>query len=70
MKFKYVGPHDAVDLVGHGTVERGKTVDVSGADAASLSKQADWQKVAPLKPPSKKAAAKKDEPPAEPPKGD
>lgn len=45
MKFKYVGPHDAVDLVGVGTIQRGKTADVSGAVAKSLDSQADWQRV-------------------------
>lgn len=45
MKFKYVGPHDAVDLDGHGTVEHGHQVEVTGAAAESLSRQADWQRV-------------------------
>ena len=45
MKFKYVGPHDAVDLVGVGTVENGHQIEVTGAVAESLSKQADWQRV-------------------------
>lgn len=55
MKFKYVGPHDAVDLPGVGTVERGHQVEVTGAAAESLTKQTDWQRVAP----PKKRAAKK-----------
>lgn len=45
MKFKYVGPHDAVDLVGVGTVEHGDQVEVTGEAAESLSRQADWQRV-------------------------
>lgn len=66
MKFKYVGPHDAVDLDGHGTVEREHgRVEVFGAVAESLDAQADWQRVdrpKPRKPVAKKAAAPK--PPA------
>jgi hypothetical protein len=55
-RVKYVGPHDAVDLVGVGTVKRGAMVDVPAALAKSLTEQADWTKVAPRKPPKKKAA--------------
>lgn len=66
MKFKYVGPHDAVELDGHGTVERGHQVEVTGAVAESLSKQDTWQRVAPPK--KRTAAAKKaaPKPPATP----
>lgn len=45
MKFKYVGPHDAVDLVGVGTVAHDGEVEVSGAVAKSLDAQATWQRV-------------------------
>ena len=45
MKFKYVGPFDAVDLDGHGVVERGHQVEVTGAAAESLDAQTDWQRV-------------------------
>lgn len=50
MKFKYVGPHDAVELDGHGLVEHGHQVEVTGAVAESLSKQADWQRADKPKP--------------------
>lgn len=49
MKFKYVGPHDAVDLVGVSTVAHGESVEVSGDAAKSLDAQADWQRVAETK---------------------
>jgi hypothetical protein len=45
MKFKYVGPHDAVDLVDVGTVAHGETVEVTGDAAQSLAAQADWKRV-------------------------
>ena len=45
MKFKYVGPFDAVDLDGHGVVEHGHQVEVTGAAAESLDAQTDWQRV-------------------------
>ncbi len=48
MKFKYVGPHDAVDLVGVGTVKNGRQVDVTGEAAESLTNQPGaWQRVDP-----------------------
>jgi hypothetical protein len=47
MNYKYVGPHDAVDLVGVGTVEQGHEVEVSGDVARSLDSQSDWQRVNP-----------------------
>lgn len=63
MKFKYVGPHDAVDLPGVGVdIERGHPVEVSGGVAEQLGKSADWQRVdrpKPRKPAAKKVAAKK-----------
>lgn len=43
--FKYVGRHDAVDLVGVGTVKQGEAVDVSSAVAKSLDEQATWERV-------------------------
>lgn len=55
MKFKYTGPHDAVELVGHGEVKHGKTVDVTGDAAKSLDAQADWQRVDNPKTPAKSA---------------
>lgn len=63
MKFKYVGPHDAVDVPALGvTVERGHQVDATGAVAQSLAAQADWQRVDTPKPRKPKAApAKQDE---------
>ena len=50
MKFKYVGPHDQIDLIGSGTVSRGGVVDVVGPVAASLAEQGDWQRIAAPKP--------------------
>lgn len=66
-RVKYIGSHDAVDLVGHGTVKRGATVAVTAHEAASLGAQADWQRVADPKPPTakKKPAAGKNGPAAE-----
>ena len=55
MKFKYVGPHDAVDLVGHGEVKNGKTVDVTGDAAKSLDEQSTWERVDNPKTPAKSA---------------
>lgn len=61
MKFKYVGPHDAVDLDGHGSVEHGKTVEVTGDAAQSLDAQADWQRVDKPKTQTTAAAATENE---------
>lgn len=61
MKFTYIGPHDAVDLVGVGTVERGGEVEVSGAVAKSLDSQADWQRVNDKKTPATPATKKTEE---------
>jgi hypothetical protein len=48
MTHQYVGPHDAVDLVGVGTVKQGETVTVTGAAAKSLDEQKGaWKRVAP-----------------------
>lgn len=45
-RVKYVGPHDAVDLVGVGEVKQGGAVDVPAGVAKSLLEQADnWQPV-------------------------
>ncbi len=73
MKFRYDGPHDAVELDGHGVIERGHQVEAHGAEAESLDRQSDWTRVdkpKPRKKPAvKKAAAKTPEkqPPAETP---
>lgn len=61
MKFKYIGPHDAVDLVGVGTVAHGAEVEVSGAAAKSLDAQADWQRVGEPKTPAKSATKNTEE---------
>lgn len=59
-KYRYDGPFDEVDVPELGvSVKRGHQVDATGDVAASLAAQADWTKVAPRKPPAKKAAAKK-----------
>jgi hypothetical protein len=60
MKFKYVGPHDAVDLPGVATdIEREHgRVEVTGELAEALDRDPDWQRVDRPKP-KKKAAAKK-----------
>ena len=55
MKFKYVGPHDAVDLAGAGTVKHGDSVEVSGAVAKSLAEQTDAWEPATTKTPAKSA---------------
>ena len=60
MKFKYVGPHDAVDLVGVGTVGHGEEIEVSTPVAKSLDEQADWRRVAP-KTPAKSATKNTEE---------
>lgn len=51
MKIKYVGPHDAVDLPGLGSVAHGKAIEVTGPVAPSLLAQKDhWQRIDPPKP--------------------
>ena len=50
MIFKYVGPHDEVDLIGVGTVARDSEVEVSGPVATSLAGQTDWERVDKPKP--------------------
>lgn len=45
MKFKYVGPHDAVDIPGVGTVKHGETVTVDDKRGAGLAGQAGWEEV-------------------------
>lgn len=50
MKFKYVGPHDAVDLSGHGVVENGAEVEVTGDPAKSLLSQSGWERTDEPKP--------------------
>lgn len=44
MKFKYTGPHDAVDVPGVGTVERGASIEVSGDAAKGLLRQSEWER--------------------------
>lgn len=61
MKFKYVGPHDAVDLVGVGTVAHGDEAEASGAAAKSLDAQADWQRVDKPQTPAKSATKNTEE---------
>lgn len=55
--FKYIGPSDAVDLVGVGTVIQGATVEVEDpAASASLENQGDvWEHI----PGAKRSAAKR-----------
>jgi hypothetical protein len=56
-RVKYVGPHDAVDVHGVGTVAQGETVEVSAELGKSLCEQAtNWQPVT-----AKTAAAEKTE---------
>lgn len=46
MRFKYVGPHDGVDLVGVGPVARDAEVEVPREVGASLAKQKGaWERV-------------------------
>lgn len=59
MRFRYNGPHDAVDVPELGvTVERGGTVEASAAVATSLEKSPAWQRV------DRRRAAEKATPPA------
>ncbi len=66
-QFKYVGPHDAVEVYGLGVVERGHTVDVfDTAISAGLSDQPDnWQHIPARTPPKKKKKAAQRTPPPE-----
>lgn len=58
MKFKYVGPHDEVEVPALGiTVQHGHQIEATGDAAESLSKQADWQRVDKPKPRNTTAAA-------------
>lgn len=45
MRFKYVGPHKAVDLPGVGQVERGTVVDIPAPIASGLRDQETWEQV-------------------------
>lgn len=47
MKYRYVGPHAAVDLDGVGTVTRGEPVDVPAGVAKGLAGQETWEQVQP-----------------------
>lgn len=64
-KYKYVGPHDEVelnDLQGGvvGLVKRNHTIEVHDPEVAdSLDAQADWQHVPARKPAAKRPAAKR-----------
>jgi hypothetical protein len=45
-RVKYVGPFDAVDVAGVGTVKRGESVDVPAVMAKSLCEQGEaWKRV-------------------------
>lgn len=56
MKFKYVGPHDAVDIPGVGTVERGHSAEFDADRSAGLLGQSDWEHIPD---PERSKAAKK-----------
>lgn len=46
MELRYVGPHDAVDILGR-TVARGETITIDKKQGAALLEQPDnWQNVA------------------------
>lgn len=62
-RFKYIGPHDAVDLTGVGTVEHGHTVEVEDPEISKgLEGQADWEHIPdPKKSAAAKAAAQKED---------
>lgn len=71
MKFKYTGPHDAVDLDGHGSVERERgRVEATGAEAESLDAQSDWQRADRPKPRKPRKKAEPKPAPTTPPSGD
>lgn len=58
-EFTYLGPHDGVDLTGHGTVNRGDTVDVPAVVAVELRQSpASWRE---SKPRAKKPTNKSEE---------
>lgn len=44
-RFRYVGPHDAVDLPGVGTVKRGQLVELEPELSRGLDGQATWEHV-------------------------
>lgn len=46
MKFKYVGPHTAVDVPSLGlvNVERGQEIEATGPIAESMAEQDTWQR--------------------------
>ncbi len=54
--FKYVGPHDAVEIHGVGVVARNAEVTVEPDVAAGLDGQADWEHIPD---PKRSAAGKK-----------
>ena len=56
-KWKYVGPFDAVDVAGLGTIERGHTVEVDDPEvSAGLKGQDSWEHIPD---PQRSKAAKK-----------
>ena len=55
MKFKYVGPYDAVEIPGFGVVERGHMAEFDPERSEGLQGQADWEHV----PDSKRSEAAK-----------
>lgn len=63
-KFKYVGPHDAVEIPGVGTVEHGHQIEVESDVADGLDGQEDWEHIPDPQrsKAAKKAAATREEP--------
>lgn len=55
-KFKYVGPHDAVDIEGVGTVRQGVAFDAPTSLARSLKDRDDFS---PVKPPARRSTPAK-----------
>ncbi len=55
MQFRYVGPHDAVDIPGVGTITRGEAREFDPERSAGLTGQADWEHI----PDPKRSAAGK-----------
>jgi hypothetical protein len=46
MRFRYQGPHDAVDIPALGViVAHGETIEVTGAIAEEFVKRDDWERV-------------------------
>lgn len=51
MLLRYLGPHDAVEIPGVGTCERGGVLDVPREVAKSLAAQDTWATAEPATPP-------------------